>query len=657
MRNSVIVKMSKITLLGMEEQRKALIKSLMELGAVEISAVDEKEYEDVAHHPVVQDELSSIEGSIADVHAALESLNKYCPEKKGLFQSRREITISEFDKTLGNKDKIWEVVKKVREQEEYLIQLKAEENRLNNIYSSLLPWGELLVPLQTIGTQKTVFQLGTIPAVIDWELIEPELYETAPYSKIDRIHSDKDQHYVYVLCHKYMEQECLSYLKSRGFNRVAFTGLSGTVPENLEILKNRLKELSTIRENTIDQIKGLKDARKHIEVLCDALGMEQGRIRAMGKVLKTKKAFLIKGWIPEKLAAYAKEWLENQYTVSVEVTEPEENEEFPVLLENKGMAEAGELVTAMYSLPNSREIDPNVVMAPFFILFFGLMLSDGGYGIIMALLAGLILKRYKLEDGTRKFMKLMLYCGISTIFWGAMFGGWFGIDYFVQYAAWFNVTEDPELMLSWSFLFGMIHMFAGLGVRAANLIRRKKYMDALFDAGFWYITFIGFALFLLPYVPRVDPVKTVSLVNLGKYLLIIGTAFLILTQGRDKKSIFGKFFSGVASLYNLVSFLSDVLSYSRLLALGLATSIIATIVNQMAFMFDFPAVLKIIAAAIILIVGHLINFAINALGAYVHSCRLQFLEFFGKFYQGGGDAFDPLKINTKYIIVKPDAGM
>lgn len=653
----MIVKMSKITLLGMEEQRKALINSLMELGAVEIRAIGEKEYEDVAQHPVVQDELSSIEGSIADVNAALESLNKYCPEKKGLFQSRREITISEFDKIVDNKDRIRETIKQVKEQEEYLIQLKAEENRLNNIYSSLLPWGKLLSPLHISGTQKTGFQLGTIPSVIDCELIETELYETAPYSKIDRIHSDKDQHYVYVLFHKDMEQECSSYLKSRGFNRAAFPGLSGTVPENLEILRKRLKELSVEREYTIEQIKSLKDTRKSIEVLYDAIGMEQGRIMAAGKVLKTKKAFLIKGWIPEKLAVYAKEWLETQYTVSVEVTEPEEDEEFPVLLENKGMAEAAEPVTTMYSLPNSREIDPNTVLAPFFILFFGLMLSDGGYGIIMALLAGFFLKRFKLEAGNRKFMKLMFYCGISTIFWGAMFGGWFGIEAFVPYAAWFNMVEDPELMLSWSLLFGVIHMFVGLGVRAANLLRRKKYLDALFDAGFWYIFFTGFVLYLLPFVPKVDKVKVAPLVNIGQYILIIGAVLLILTQGRHKKNIIGKFFGGISRLYDLIGFMSDVLSYSRLMALGLATSIIASIVNQMSVMFDFPIVLKIIFALGILIVGHAINFAINALGAYVHSCRLQYLEFFGKFFAGGGVAFNPLKANTKYIIIKPNAGM
>ena len=653
----MIVKMSKITLLGLEDQRESLIHSLMEIGAVEINAADEKEYKDIAQNPVIQDEILTIEANITDIRTALESLNKYCPEKKGLFQSRREITKSEFEQVTECKDKVWEEVKRIKEQEEQLIQLKAEENRLNNTYLSLLPWGELPVPIETSGTQKTSFQFGTIPVVNDWEVIETELYEKAPYSKIVKINSDRDQYYVYMIFHKDMEQECLIYYKSRGFSRVVFSGLYGTVSENLEKLKTRLKELSDKRDNIVDQIKSMKDTRKSIEILYDSLSMEQGRTMAMGKVLKTKKVFLINGWIPEKLAFEAKAWLESKYTVCIDIAEPAEDEEFPVLLENKGIAEAGEPVTTMYSLPNSREVDPNAVMAPFFILFFGLMLSDGGYGIVMVLLAGFVLWRFKLEDGTRKFMKLILFCGFSTIFWGAMFGGWFGIEVFVKYAAWFNMIENPELMLSWSLLFGIIHMYAAIGIRAANLIRRKKYWDAFFDAGFWYIYFTGFVLFLLPYAPKVNKVMASSLANIGQYIFIVGGILLLITQGRAKKNIIGKFFGGLSSLYNVVGFMSDVLSYSRLLALGLATGIIATIVNQMSVMFDLPGVFKIILSAFILIVGHTINFAINALGAYVHSCRLQYLEFFGKFFTGGGKPFKPLKANTKYIVVKPDAVM
>lgn len=651
----MVVKMSKLALLGIEDQREPLIRNMMELGAIEISEADEDEYRGIAIIPTVQDEVIKTEEKISTVQAVIDTLDKYTPEKRGFFENRSEITKSKFENEMSRKDEIWEVIGTIKDHEESLIKLKAEENRLNNTYMSLLPWRGLSVPLETKETQKTIYQIGTIPAINDWVAIESDLSEKAPYSVTEKINSDRDLHYISVIYHKDAEQECLSYLKSRGFNAVVFSGLQGTVQENLEMLKRRIEETSKLRTETIEQIKSITHKRESIKIQYDALCMERDRIKAAGKTLKTSKAFYIKGWIPENCSMEAKRQLESKYTVSVDIVAPAEDEEFPVLLDNKGIAEAGEPVSNMYSLPNSLEIDPNAVMSPFFAIFFGLMLSDGGYGIIMTLAAGIILSRFKLERSKRKFIKLIFYCGIATVFWGVMFGGWFGIDALTKYGIWMNPVEDPELLLSWSLLFGVIHMYAGFAINAANLIRHKKYMDSVFDVLFRLIFYTGFILVLLPYVPKVNKDSVTSLVNAGKYMLIIGVVLMIFTQGRSKKNIIGKFFGGLSSLYDVVGFMSDVLSYSRLLALGLATGIIASIINQMSMMFDFPLVFKIILAALILAVGHIINFAINALGAYVHSCRLQYLEFFGKFFTGGGKPFKPLKANTKYIVVKQDA--
>jgi V/A-type H+-transporting ATPase subunit I len=646
--------MSKLTLLGLEEEKKELLKSLMEFGAVEISDVNKDDYDEVVHQPVIIDELQKIEADISDIDTSLGILDKYCPEKKGLFYCRRQITTDELNKALKNKDKIWENVNSIKHLEESLNAIKSEENKLNNIYLSLQQWKELPFPLQTEGTHKTVFQLGTVPSAVDLRLVEAELQERVPYSFIGHVYSDADMHYIYLVCHKDMEQECFSYMKTQGYNRIMFAGLKGTASENIELINDDLKMLEIERNNSIEEIKALKDCRSDIEILYDMLCMERDRVKAVGNILATKKAFLIKGWIPEKVSQGAKKWLESKYTVSIELEEPSEAEEFPVLLENKGIAEVGEPVSGMYSLPNSREIDPNAVMAPFFIMFFGLMLSDGGYGIIMVLVSAFILWRVKLEENMHKFMKLMLYGGIATVFWGIMFGSWFGIESLSKYNLWLNPVEKPELLLSWSLLFGIIHMYAGFALKAANLIRQKQYLDAVYDVGFRLIFYTGFILILLPYAPEVDKAAVAPLVTIGKYMMIIGAVLNIFTQGRDKKNIIMKILGGVLSLYDVVGFMSDVLSYSRLLALGLATGIIASIVNTMSAMFEFPMVIKVLLMAIILLVGHVINFAINALGAYVHSCRLQYLEFFGKFFTGGGQPFKPLKANTRYIRLKPN---
>ena len=359
---------------------------------------------------------------------------------------------------------------------------------------------------------------------------------------------------------------------------------------------------------------------------------------------------MLKGWLPENTSEQVKTHMEKNCDCFVDIIEPKNDEEFPVLLVNNDLGKSVESITNMYSLPNSREIDPNTIMAPFFILFFGLMLGDGGYGALMSIFSMLVIKLLKPDESIRRFMKLMFYCGISTMVWGLLFGGWFGIPNIP--ALWFNPVNDPEMLLSYSLLFGVFHIYAGLAVRAANLIREKKYLDIVFDVLFWYIIFTGFALYLLPYVPKIDVDSVGWLVDIGKYLLIVGAVLLTLTQGRKNKNIFAKLGGGVASLYDLISFMSDILSYSRLLALGLATSVIASIVNQMAAMLGFDNIFKIVLVIAVLLAGHTINFAINALGAYVHSSRLQYIEFFGKFYKGGGTSFEPFKANTKYINLK-----
>lgn len=653
----MIVKMSKITVLGMEDQKRSLISSLMDIGAVEISQVDPGEYEGLAHTPAVQDEMTAVAGRISEVSAALASLDKHCPEKKRMFSGRHVMSREEFGRMLSDESSIWDTVRYIREQEEQLVRLKNEENRLSNLYAVLLPWKGYEADLDFAGTQKTILLAGTIPSAADVESIRDKLEEKAPFSEIYVINSDKDQHYVAALYHRDQEQDCLNTLKSAGFSKVSFPGLTGTAQDNINAIITRLAEISRENEKIAEDIAAKAGSRRALETLYDSLVMEHDRTAAVGNILKTKRAFMIKGWIPEKAASKAKEMLEAKYTVSVDIEEPAPDEEFPVYLENGGLAEAGEPVSNMYSLPNCREIDPNAVMTPFFVMFFGLMLSDGGYGLIMALVAAFALWRLKLEESQRKFMKLIFYCGLATVFWGAMFGSWFSIESLGKYRLWLNPVEEPELLLSWSLLFGVIHMYVGFAMKAANLIRDKKYLDAIFDVLPVYIFYTGFIMILLPYVPEVDKDGAAPLVNIGKYLLIGGAVFMILTQGRDKKNIIGKLFGGVSSLYNVVGFMSDVLSYSRLLALGLATGIIASIINQMSAMFDIPAVFKFILMAVVLLIGHVINFAINALGAYVHSCRLQYLEFFGKFFTGGGRAFKPLKANTKYISVKNDAGV
>ena len=337
--------------------------------------------------------------------------------------------------------------------------------------------------------------------------------------------------------------------------------------------------------------------------------------------------------------------------------DPEEGETVPVLMHNSSMAYPFEAITEMYSLPDYRGVDPTKYFALFYAMFFGIMLSDAGYGIVMAVACFIILKKFSLEGMTYKMIKMFFLCGLSTVFWGALFGGWFG-DFF-QVAAkvifnkeitiepiWFNPIEDPTRMLIWSLVFGVIHLFLGMGIHAAMLIKRGRWKDAVFDVFSWYMVILGGVMWLA------GGSISAALVKPGMYITLAGATILILTGGRNKKGI-GKITGGLSSLYSITSYVSDILSYSRLLALGLATGVIASVVNTMGSLAG-GGIWGTIVLLIVFVAGHSFNMAINALGAFVHSSRLQYIEFFGKFYEDGGEEFEPLKKNTKYVRLMND---
>jgi len=310
---------------------------------------------------------------------------------------------------------------------------------------------------------------------------------------------------------------------------------------------------------------------------------------------------------------------------------------FPTALRNPPLVEPFEMITDMYSIPSSRGMDPNLFMAPFYVAFFGMMVSDAGYGIALAIVATLFLVKLKPQGMAKKLAGVLAMGGVSTFVWGALFGGWLGLS---LPPLWFNPMEEPITMLALCFGLGALQLFVGMGLQAYLNIKRGKILEALFDQGLWFVFLIGLPLLAVP-----------ALSQVGKVLSIVGAVGLILTQGRHKEGIFSKFFSGLLSLYNVTGFLSDVLSYSRLFALGLATGVIAMLINTIAAMLGSNIIGMIFMVAI-LIGGHAFNLLINVLGAYVHASRLQYIEFFGKFFEGGGKAFSPFRIKTKYIEVQ-----
>lgn len=643
-----IVKMSKLSLIGLEENKAPIIENLIKMGVVEIINCEEKLADEEWAQTVNRDgdaaTLAQLEADISEVKGALDYLAKYDTRKKSLFEPKRTLDDAKYQEVLKKKDTIWDTVKKINNFDESLSALRSEENRLDNLILTLEPWKSLTVPLDVTATKTTEILWGVIPSSVSVESLKQELSEIAPASFLQIASSDKDQTYLLIFYHKSFKEDVLDDLKKYGFSKVAFKDMAGTVAENITTSQQRISAIKQERLTIEKQIATLAPEISNLEILFDYLEIEKDKNKVLNNLVKTNKSFMLEGWVPSEVADKVKTSITQKYNCIIDVNNPENEDDMPILVKNNSFVKPFELITDLYSQPTAKEIDPNPIMAPFYFVFFGLMLSDAGYGILISLFTGFILWKYELEGVIKKLMGLLFFGGISTFIWGALFGGWFGNvvsavsggTYNIS-PIWFNPLDDPMRLLMWSLIFGAIHIFVGMGIKGYMLIKDGKVLDALFDIGGWYVFLIGIVLLLSGAAGAA-----------GKYLTIFGAAVLVLTQGRSQKGIIKKLLMGVLSLYNVTSYLSDVLSYSRLLALGLATGVIATVVNTVGVLFGFNAV-TLVFFVIVFVIGHIFNILINVLGAYVHASRLQYVEFFSKFYNGGGKPFKPFKINTKYI--------
>lgn len=645
-----IVPMHKIFLAGMKADQNAIMEHLLRAGVVQVeefSPEESQKYIESATPPSVVADFNAIEDRLFSVKTAISSLAPHDRRKKGLFAAKTEVSRRAYQETIAQRGEIEKIVSTICSYEKTLEELRAESNHLVHRKEQFASYRGLDIPLETAGTKDTTVLIGTIPSLFDFREIKEKVKAEGFAAELLLISQDEISHYVFAVCLDEQIDEFRSFLEEYGFDQNKMENIKGTAAENISILQKKQEELSRRAEHIEKDLLTMVEYLPKLEILFDYLTAERDKIVAASSLLETKSSFFLTGWLPKKSSAALEKFLLEQYPqIVVEITEPAEEEDYPVLLENNSFVEPFEMITELYSLPNPHEVDPNPTMSVFYMMFFGLMLSDAGYGIILSLLTGFVIWKYKPEGLMNKMMRLLFLGGLSTIFWGVLFGGWFGDlfsgTYFPSLPAispvWFSPLNDPMTLLLWSFVFGAVHLFTGMAVKAYMLIKDGHWLDAIFDIGFWYVFLIGLVLLFVG-----GPV--------GKIMAIAGAVGLILTQGRGEKNIFLRLGKGLFSLYDVTGYLSDVLSYSRLLALGLATGVIAQVVNTMGKLTG-TSVIGIIFFIIILLVGHTFNLAINTLGAYVHSSRLQYVEYFGKFYTGGGRAFRPLARKTKYITIK-----
>ncbi|NYB74596.1 V-type ATP synthase subunit I [Sedimentibacter hydroxybenzoicus DSM 7310] len=647
--------MNKISIIGLNAHKPSVIKEIMDLGVVEISSQEFKltdpEWISIVKKDGNENEVLDYDAKISKINDVLINLESHDKSKKPLFSTRRTITLNEFEDKMLNKEGTEEVVSKLLELNKAYNDLSSEENKIEASIVSLKPWIKYELPLELNETRYTSIFIGVFPDVIDIEKLKNDLKDKTDKCYVDLIESDKEQHYFSIICLISEKDIVYETLKQFGFNTVNFKELTDTAAENITQYEKKLKEISDKKEAIEKSISDYLPYKEEIQIYYDYLVIERDKNKILSNILKTETTFYIQGWNPV-VSNDKVEQILKKYECWYEISEPEDGEQYPILLDNKSFSQPFEAITELYSLPSSSNIDPTAVMAPFYAIFFGLMLADVGYGLVMAVLCFLLTKKFSLEGTIGKMIKLFFYCGLATAFWGVMFGSWFGdaipaaaklifdSDFTIK-PAWINPMEQPMTLLIFSFIFGVIHLFTGMAIQAYMLIRDGDTKAAVFDIGFWYGFIIGIALWL--FGNTIIPGSA----EVGKWMTIAFAVGLVLTQGRSKDNIVGKLTSGVLSLYNITSYLSDILSYSRLLALGLATSVVSSVVSILGSMGG-RNIFGILLFVVVLLVGHVFNFAINALGAFVHAARLQYVEFFGKFYEGGGESFNPLAKKTKY---------
>lgn len=652
-----IIKMKRLRLLALRSDREELLHTLQRLGCVEISEPPEADGRSDAppgdwEGPPAALELRTPDGSALDqareekqsAERALSVLARHGAKGRGMLTPRPQLTEEELFEPgacAAGTQAVEAVLRKDRE----AALLQTEQGKLTAQKAALAPWLSLDLPLESGSTREMLVQFGTLTAARPLEEAQQAVERASELAQLIQASASREVRYCLLVCHKSAQEAVLEALRDFGWSRVTLNGWTGTARENDAHLDRELSENAERLRQTEEELAGMTGLAEDVRRASDRASVRIDREESRARLRDTEQTFLLQGWIP------AEQWEETErklsaYPCAWQVEDPAEEEypQVPVSLKNNWLTRPLNMVTEMYSLPAYGTVDPNPLMAPFFILFYGVMMADMGYGLLMMLASVVVLTKARPQKGMHDFFALLGLCGVSTFLMGALTGGFFG-DFIPQLLK----LLDPESTFVWfwpplftpldntlqilvgSMALGVVQIVTGMAVSFVQKIRNGKWMDAVWEEGTWWLVFAGIALAAL------------GMTNL---VLYAGAAMVLagpLITGKG----FGKLTGIFGSLYNHVTgYFGDILSYSRLMALMLAGSVIAQVFNTLG---AIPG--NVVIFVVISMVGNALNFALNLLGCYVHDLRLQCLEYFGKFYEDGGRPFRPLDLNTKYYNV------
>lgn len=653
--------MKKVRIVALREDRKRLLEHIQDSALIQVRKVDksEKGFSKVN----VTSQMKIFEKNVTLCENSLSILDEYAREKKGLlssFAGRKEIDPDEIGEIASNSGEVINVCRQIIDCNRTIIENSAEIVRINTSLAQLEVWQNLDIPINTADTQSTAVFIGSLPKMYNDGELKTALAAENPKLEFEfEIQHKEDNLTCFVLFTPISQKKMAEdVLRTLGFAK-PMTGTSHTPAVKTSRLSNKKVQLQNDIERCEKAIEELAEHREEIKVTQDYFRIRADKYNVINELEHTKHVFVINGYIPDEDYDKLIKLCERVSTCYIEAEDADDDA--PVKLKNNRFSKPAQSILTMYAAPSHADIDPTPLLAFFFYFFFGMMFSDAGYGLLMVIAIGIVLKAFKPDEKMRNNLKLFQYCGVSTFFWGLIFGSIFGdapvvlYNYFTgakltmaQLLPWptLDPQKDALVLMIISIAFGLVHILVGMGCKFYICLKQKDWGGAFFDTGLWMLMLIGFAVL----AAGIAVSQTVFYIGAG--IAIACAVGLVLTQGRKKKGI-GKVVGGLASLYDVTSYISDLLSYSRLLALGLTTGVMAQVFNMLATMFG-KSVVGMIFMIIIMIVGHAINIGLNALGSYVHTMRLQYVEMFSKFYEGGGKEFEPFTLNSKYIKIKEE---
>ncbi|MBQ5580030.1 MAG: V-type ATP synthase subunit I [Clostridia bacterium] len=683
-----ILNMKRIEILGLQKDRKKIIEFVQRQGCVQLDEMQE-EGQHFTNLPT-QQTVTQLERYESTVDSALEVLNRYTSGKGGLLDSfapREEMSTTEYleksknvDATLGKCKQLNALYKKIQDS-------KVEIARAETAIDQVRPWETLDIPSSFKGTADTQAFIGTIAEPLDREGVLTKIVEADPEAQgeVEIVSADKNQTCLVAICHKDNAKTFEQALRTAGF--VAVSDATKHPPKvRIERLTKQIEQCNADIAEAEEAIKTYDDSRDDIAFLKDYLTLRTDKYKVLDKVSVDDSVFVISGYIPETKAEGLKNKLESKFDTAVNLSDVDnESDEVPVAVHNNKLGMTMESITNMYAFPSHKDIDPSFIMTTFYYLLFGLMLGDAGYGLVMTFLCLFVKFKYKPEPRKRATVNYGLGCGLSTTFWGAMQNSWFGdlpkwianglksnepTDFIsTHHLYWFDPLQNTTRFLLLCFFIGILHLILANCINLYKMSKQGMAFEGFFEVVPILLILVGIIPVINSYIgggalaeiPSTQPIDNMInaaapvlyiLLIIGAIGVVVGPAIVRIKQKSSVGKVLGGLGGGLYGLYNAASgYLGDILSYARLLALGLCTGVIASVINQLA---ATPGGGNWFLFIIIFIIGHTINLGINLIGAYVHTNRLQYVEFFSKFYEGGGKPFTPLSAQSQSFVFKEE---